>query len=103
MSELGQGLIEALKEARDHMQGKVKLRTTVVTIPEVKVFTSEEVKNLRKSLGVSQTTFANAMGVSNRTVEEWERGKNTPSGSSSRLMEIIQKAPDTLQYLGLLQ
>lgn len=98
---MGQDIIAALKEAHLHAQGKIKLRTTVVEIPEVKSFTSGEIKELRKSLGFSQAVFANALGVSYRTVEDWERGKNIPNGSSSRLLEIIQKAPDTLQRIGI--
>lgn len=101
MSKIGQDIIKGLKEALDHAQGKIKLRTTIVEIPEVKLFSSDEIKELRKSLGFSQAVFANALGVSNRTVEEWERGKNTPCGSSSRLLEIIQKAPETLQHIGI--
>jgi len=101
MSKIGQDIIKGLQEALDHAQGKIKLRTTVVEIPEVKLFSSDEIKELRKSLGFSQAVFANALGVSNRTVEEWERGKNTPCGSSSRLLEIIQKAPETLQHIGI--
>ena len=101
MSKMGQDIIKGLQEAIDHAQGKIKLRTTVVEIPEVKVFTSGEIRELRKSLGFSQAVFASALGVSYRTVEDWEYGKNTPCGSSSRLLEIIQKAPDTLQRIGI--
>ncbi|MCL2370247.1 MAG: helix-turn-helix domain-containing protein [Firmicutes bacterium] len=101
MSELGQGLIDALKEARQHAQGKIAARTTKYNVPSVKIFEPQEVKSIRNSLGYSQTLFALILGVSPKTIEAWESGKNTPNGTSSRLLEIIQKAPDTLHSVGL--
>jgi len=102
MSELGQGLIEALTEARAHAQGKITLKTVKCKVPQVKVFAPQEVKSIRNDLGFSQTMFALILGVSPKTIEAWESGKNSPNGTSSRLLEIIQKAPDTLQFVGLI-
>ncbi|MCL2798173.1 MAG: helix-turn-helix domain-containing protein [Firmicutes bacterium] len=99
MSKMGQELIESLNEALAHAERKTRLRTRTLEIPDVKVFTSGEIKELRQSLGFSQAVFASTLGVSGRTVEEWERGKNTPSGSSNRLLELIQKSPDTIRYI----
>ncbi len=35
--------------------------------------------------------FAQYLGVSPKTVEAWEAGKNKPSGSSSRLLELLDE------------
>ncbi len=48
-------------------------------------------KNLRAELNVSQAVFARVLGVSKKTVEAWEAGRNVPSGSARRLLEVIQK------------
>lgn len=37
------------------------------------------IKALRKKLHISQTEFANAVGVSLRTVGSWERGESVPN------------------------
>ena len=100
MSKMGQDIIQGLNEVQAHLQEKVKLRTTKIIVPDVKLFTADEIKDLRKNLGYSQVFFANILGVSSRTVEDWERGKNIPCGSSSRLLEVLQKAPDTIQRVG---
>ena len=101
MSKLGQDIIQGLGEVQEYLQGKKKLRTTRVVVPNVKLFSADEIKDLRKNLGYSQMFFANIMGVSSRTVEDWERGKNIPCGSSSRLLEVLQRAPDTIERAGL--
>ena len=101
MSEIGQGLIEALTEARSHAQGRITLRSVKYIVPDVKTFTPGEIKSLRNGLGYSQAMFALILGVSAKTIEAWESGKNSPNGTSSRLLEIIQKAPETLRSVGL--
>ena len=44
---------------------------------------------LRKSLNLTQSTFAAVMGVSNKTVEAWEKGTNTPAGTARRMMGLL--------------
>ncbi len=41
--------------------------------------TAEEIMEFRKSLGVSQETFAHMLGTTTNTVNRWERGKTRPS------------------------
>ena len=56
----------------------------------------EEIKEIRKRTGLSQPLFAMAMGVSVKTLESWEQGRNTPSGSAARLLEIIDMDTDII-------
>lgn len=49
------------------------------------------VKALRDKLNVSQNVFADAMGVTNRTVIKWEKGKI--KGAASRLLYLLDKDP----------
>ena len=53
-----------------------------------------DVKRVRAMLSVSQTLFAQYIGVSPSTVRSWERGESPPSGVACRLMDEITASPD---------
>lgn len=53
--------------------------------------TKEEVKKLRKRLMMNTREFGNAVGVSSRTVEDWEQGRYRPSGSARKLMKMLME------------
>ena len=42
-------------------------------------------------LNKHQRLFAEALGVSVKTIEAWESNKNTPSGCASRILELIER------------
>jgi putative transcriptional regulator len=46
-----------------------------------------------KKTGLSQVMFAGSLGVSPKTVEAWENGRNKPEGASRRLLEIVRDDP----------
>ena len=46
-------------------------------------------KQIRKKCGHSQKAFSEAMGMSVRTVQAWERDINTQGGSSARLLDLV--------------
>ena len=48
------------------------------------------------SLDFSQALFAMSLGVSLKTVEAWESGKNVPSGPALRMIEMLKDDPDVL-------
>ena len=52
-------------------------------------YSSDEVKQIRRKCGLSQKAFSEAMGMSVRTVQAWERDINTPGGSSARLLDLV--------------
>lgn len=64
---------------------------------------AKEIRALRLSLHLSTALFASVFNVSGKTVEAWESGVNTPSGSSLRLMRMIEKSPDILFEAGVLE
>jgi putative transcriptional regulator len=47
----------------------------------------------RQKLGLSRLQFANAIGVSERTLESWEQGRRNPSGAASVLLKIAKRNP----------
>lgn len=60
----------------------------------VKVCVPEDIKVIRKNLHLSQPAFASLMGVSFRTLQEWEQGRRTPSGPAYSLLRIAKKHPE---------
>ena len=53
----------------------------------------------RAQSGLSQFQFAKALGVSKRTLENWEQGRVEPTGAARRLLMLAARFPDTLQRL----
>lgn len=49
--------------------------------------------------GMSQSLFAKLLGVSLRTLQEWEQGRRTPSGAAQTLLKIALRHPEVLQEL----
>ena len=88
-NDIAQGLREAIAFERGNLEANtIRLARKFSKIPE---WTPEEIKNLRLRNSMTQRTFADFMGVSIKTVEAWENGRNRPSGSASRLMQMISK------------
>lgn len=95
MSKVYESIMAGLTEAVEDAQSKdKKLRRRVVTIVPVKEYSASEIQAIRKSTGLSQRLFAGYMGVSDKTVEAWEAGKNRPSGAASRLLTMMEMDAD---------
>jgi len=54
------------------------------------------VAEIREKTGLSQSRFATLLGVSVRTLQDWEQGRRTPSGAARTLLLIAQKNPMAL-------
>ncbi len=48
---------------------------------------------------MTQKAFANVLGVSKRTVEAWEAGRNTPSPTAKNLIYLISQKTDLVLML----
>lgn len=57
-------------------------------------FSSEDIKALRERAGVSQRDFAAMLGVSNRTLQDWEQGRRTPTGPAMNLLRLYEAMPE---------
>lgn len=86
-------IMGGLQEIAEFEQGKRKLRTKTVKVLPTPDFNNQKVKELRINFGMSQAVFANVIGVSAKTVEAWEAGRNKPDGSTRRLLQIFEKNP----------
>jgi len=57
------------------------------------------VATARSTLGLSQAQFAALMGVSLRTLQEWEQGRRKPSGAAQTLLAVAMRHPKVLREL----
>ena len=56
-----------------------------------------EVAQARLKSGLSQTQFAEALGISKRTLQEWEQGRRSPSGAAQTLIRIAKRHPEVVR------
>jgi len=82
-----QEVLESIEEIR---QGGGK-RSHVVPAPNV--------VEIRLKSGLTQVQFASILGVSKRTLEQWEQGRREPSGAALSLLKIADKHPEVLVEL----
>ena len=53
----------------------------------------------RLKSGLTQAEFARLMGVSKRTLEQWEQGRRTPSGAAKTLIRVAELHPEVLREI----
>ncbi|MDR2599310.1 MAG: transcriptional regulator [Oscillospiraceae bacterium] len=94
-----ESLVESLEQAVAYSKGdnsKVRISVRQLPIPEYK---ADDVHRLRKGLNLSQRGFAYALGVSTRTVEAWEIGRNKPNGSARNLLYLLDNNSSLVEQL----
>jgi putative transcriptional regulator len=79
---IGLEILEGIREIKRGQYGRV------TTVPSV--------SSIREKTGLSQSRFAQLLGVSVRTLQEWEQGRRAPSGAARTLLLIAQKNPRAL-------
>lgn len=79
---IGMEIIEAIQDIK-HGKGKKRV------IDDFK-----DVKSVRDELHLSQAAFSSFMGISVRTLQEWEQGRRKPRGSAISLLRIAHKHPE---------
>jgi putative transcriptional regulator len=57
------------------------------------------VVSARIKTGLSQSKFAALLGVSTRTLQEWEQGRRQPSGAAKTLIKIAASHPEILREI----
>ena len=87
-------IINGLKEAIEYEKGDLKgVKRHIVSVKPLTVYKAKEIKKIRANLDLSQSVFANIIGVSKKAVEAWESGKNIPQGPAQRMLELLDKDP----------
>lgn len=82
--DIGSELLDSVKE----MMADKRSREHYVVATELAI--------ARQKVGLSQAEFAALLGVSKRTLQDWEQGRREPSGAAKSLIEIAMKRPDVL-------
>ncbi|MDH2997289.1 transcriptional regulator [Pasteurellaceae bacterium LFhippo2] len=57
------------------------------------------VKQIRASTNLKQSEFAKALGVSLASVQSWETQRRIPTGSSQKLLYLLEKQPSLITSL----
>ena len=78
-----------------------KSKRGTLSIADTPAFSPADIKAIRAATGLSQQHFAACMGISPRTVEAWECGRNHPDGASSRMLSLLQKEPELFYKTGI--
>jgi len=80
--DIGVEILQGLREIKrgDHSR--------VINIPEV--------ASIREKTGLSQARFAQLLGVSVRTLQDWEQGRRAPAGAARTLLVVANKNPRVL-------
>jgi len=75
-------ILDGLRELKRGETGRV------VNVPSV--------TDIRERTGLSQAKFATLLGVSVRTLQDWEQGRRAPSGAARTLLMVAAKNPRAL-------
>jgi putative transcriptional regulator len=88
--ELFDELVESVKEGMAILRGEKE--PSRVSVVEKK----PDAKEIRAKLGVSQAEFAAMLGISVRTLENWEQGHRTPKGPARVLLQVAAAHPEVV-------
>jgi len=101
---VGEGLISALQQAVDYEKGKKVngIKSTKISIAPLPHYKANKIKQIRNKVRLSQSTFAHVLGVSKKTVEAWESGKNEPQGPAQRMLMLLEKDNSILERYKLI-
>jgi putative transcriptional regulator len=89
-SEVQKFQADLLASVKQMRRGQA-VRVTKVTLPAA--------AEARASVGLSQQEFAKLLGVSARTLQDWEQGRREPTGAARTLLKVAVKHPKLLRAL----
>jgi putative transcriptional regulator len=88
--ELFEQLKQSLREAEQIKRGAMKPSRVFHIDPK------NDIVKVRGRLGLSQSKFANILGISAGTLQNWEQGRRFPAGPAMVLLKIAAKHPEVL-------
>lgn len=89
-SEMEKFQRDLLESVRQMKRGEAA-RITKAKLPEA--------AEARAKMGLSQQAFASLLGVSARTLQDWEQGRRSPTGAAKTLLRVAVAHPEVLQEL----
>lgn len=90
--DIGLEILEGIREIKAFKAGEIGLKTRQLSEPS-------PVKEIRKQMELSQAAFAALMGVSVRTIQDWEQGRRQPRGPAKSLLRIAEQHPKIFTQL----
>ena len=90
--DIGLEILEGIREIKAFKAGQGELKSRELAEPS-------QPSEIRHRLGLSQAAFAGLMGVSLRTVQDWEQGRREPSGPAKSLLRIAEQHPSVFLNL----
>ena len=90
--DIGLEILDGINEIRNFKQGKTTLKVTELSEPS-------EPQVIRSKLKLSQSAFARLLGVSMRTLQDWEQGRRNPQGPAIALLRIAEQHPEVFADL----
>ncbi len=81
-------LRQGIKELKLYRQNKLKPSRVFNFDPDVKA--------IRSKLKMSQSEFADFLGVSANTIRNWEQDRSKPVGAARSLLTVAQKEPQAV-------
>jgi putative transcriptional regulator len=88
--ELFEALKQSLREAEQIKRGAMKPSQVFKFDPK------NDIVKVRGKLGLSQSKFANVLGISADTLQNWEQGRRQPTGPAKVLLKIAIRHPQVL-------
>jgi putative transcriptional regulator len=79
---VGREILDGLRDLKRGDHGRI------TTVPDV--------GSIREKTGLSQARFAELLGVSVRTLQDWEQGRRAPSGAARTLLLVADRNPRAL-------
>jgi len=89
--EEGRDIDAEIRQGMEEILSGVAAVEHIIPIPDV--------VTARQNTGMSQSTFAELLGISKRTLQEWEQARKTPSKAAQSLIKIAIKHPEILREL----
>lgn len=83
-------LKQSLREAKQIRSGATKPSRSFKIDPK------NDIVKVRGKLGLSQSKFADVLGISADTLQNWEQGRRSPTGPAKVLLKIATKHPEIL-------
>jgi putative transcriptional regulator len=80
--DIGTEILRGLREIKRGEYGRV------INVPSV--------SGIRERTGLSQARFAQLLGVSVRTLQDWEQARHAPSGAARTFLMVAAKNPRAL-------
>lgn len=90
--DIGAEILNGINEIKEYKKGRIQLKVTELSEPSPP-------QVIRSKMKMSQSAFAALLGVSVRTLQDWEQGRREPQGPAIALLRIAEQHPEVFAQL----